>query len=69
MTKKPQPLESKAILFFLIAWQAWREGGGGGFAMGELTYPHRDQRSTFLFISDLKQSEVGVLFYSNLLIV
>ena len=30
---------------------------------------HRRQRSTFLLISDLKQSEVGVLFYSNLLIV
>ena len=31
--------------------------------------PHRRQRSTFLLISDLKQSEVGALFYSNLLIV
>ena len=69
VAKTPQPLECKAILFFLIAWQAWREEGGGGVAMGALAYPHRDQRSTFLLISDLKQSEVGVLFYSNLLIV
>ena len=37
--------------------------------MGALASPHRDQRSTFLLISDLKQSEVGVLFYSSLLIV
>ena len=42
-----------------------RGGGGGGVAMGALAYPHRDQRSTFLLISDLKQSEVGVLFYSR----
>ena len=27
--------------------------------------PHRRQRSTFLLISDLKQSKVRVLFYSN----
>ena len=31
--------------------------------------PYRRQRSTFLLISDLKQSELGVLFYSYSLIV
>ena len=44
MAKKPQALKCKAILFFLIAWQAWRGGGG---AMGAFASPHRDQRSIF----------------------
>ena len=38
-------------------------GGGGGGATGVLAppfpFPHRRQRSTFLLISNLKQSEVG----------
>ena len=55
--------------FFPDRLAGLKGGGGGGVAMGALAYPHRDQRSTFLLISDLKQSEVGVLFYSNLLIV
>ena len=48
---------------------------GSGGATAALTPPplppphHRQQRSTFSLISDLKQSEVGVLFYFNLLIV
>ena len=44
---------------------------GSGVATAALTPPphHRQQRSTFSLISDLKQSEVGVLFYFNLLIV
>ena len=40
--------------------------GGGGGAMGALASPHRDQRSIFLLISDLKQSEVGVLLYNSI---
>ena len=47
--------------------------GGGGVALAPLTFrlppnPHH-RGSLFLLISDLKQSEVEILFYSNLLIV
>ena len=37
-------------------------------ATGALAALHGQQWFTFSLISDLKQSEVGVLFYSNLLI-
>ena len=47
------------------SWQARREVG----VTGALAPSHRCQRSTFLLIRDLKKSEVGVLFYSNLMIV
>ena len=43
-----------------------RESATGALAIPPPPLP-RHQRSTFLLISDLRQSEVGVLFYSNLL--
>ena len=65
MAKKPQALKCKAILFFLIAWQAWR-GGGGGVQWVHL-HPLTGTRGPFfLLISDLKQSEVGVLLYNSI---
>ena len=55
--------------------QVRREGGGGVRRVRPGAHPRTPapppppshQRSTFLLISDLKQREVGVLFYSNLL--
>ena len=44
-----------------------RESATGALAIPPPPPLPRHQRSTFLLISDLRQSEVGVLFYSNLL--
>ena len=49
--------------------QACREGCEGCAFTPPSPPPHRHQRSTFLLISDLKWSEIGVLFYSKLLIL
>ena len=65
--------ENKYIkLWSKVQYQARREWGCDGCAHSPPPLPpphHRQQRSTFSLISDLKQSEVGVLFYFNLLIV
>ena len=42
--------------------------GGATVALAPLSHPHH-RGSLFLLINDLKQSEVEILFYSNLLIV
>ena len=61
----------KNVWWITTNFQARRERGGatGVLAIPPSPFPHRRQRSTFLLISNLKQSEVGILFYSNILIV
>ena len=61
-----------SIVSGIVTWEAQarrEERGGGGGATGALAPSHRPQRSTFLLINDLKQSELIVIFDCNSLIV
>ena len=59
---------TQLLILKLKRRQARREGAATG-VLAPPPPPARQQRSSFSLISDLKQSEVRILFYSNLLTV